>query len=419
MSTETVKIQRFGQHGDGIAVQDNGPVYIPFALPGEEVAIARVGNQGTLMSIAHASPDRREPACRHFGPDGEGGACGGCSLQHLKDAPYHAFKRQLVIDALKSKGITTDVSEIVIARPGERRRLVMAARKTEKGILLGFNQAQSHHIVSIVECPIAVPGIVAQLPAIRAIAAALAVNAEPFKIAVLETQSGLDLSVDGIAKLTDAQRRKAVETVLALRGIARLSLGTEILVEPVKPQVDFGGVTVAPMAGGFVQATKPAEDAMADLVMAHGGKSKKVADLFSGAGTFALRLAKRAMVHAVESEAGALAALDFAARNTQGLKPVKAERRDLFRRPITASELKIFDAVVFDPPRAGAEAQCRELARSKVKTVAAVSCNPLTLARDLSILIEGGYRIKSVTPIDQFLWSPHVEVVALLEKNAS
>ncbi|TCA66870.1 class I SAM-dependent RNA methyltransferase [Rhizobium leguminosarum bv. viciae] len=416
MSTETVTIEKLGAQGDGIASSAGGPVYVPFSLPGETVAIARVKSQGTIMSITTPSPDRQEPPCRHFGPDGVNGTCGGCTLQHMADAPYGAFKRQLVIDALKSKGLTPEVGEIVPARPGERRRVVFAARKTEKDMLVGFNQAESHHIVAIEECPISSAGIIARLPAIRAIAASLATSAEPFRVAVLETLSGLDISVDEGKKLSDPQRRKAIETALSLRGIARVSLNGEILVEPSKPMVEFGGVQVSPPPGGFTQATKPAEEAMAELVTAHAGKAKRIADLFAGAGTFSLRLARIGRVHAVEAEAKALAALDHAARNTQGLKPVTVEKRDLFRRPLMTQEFKPYDVVVFDPPRAGAEFQCQELARSGVKKIVAVSCNPLTLARDLAILVEGGYRITGVTPIDQFLWTSHVEVVATLEK---
>ncbi|MBB4438666.1 MULTISPECIES: class I SAM-dependent RNA methyltransferase [Rhizobium] len=416
MSTETVTIEKLGAQGDGIASSAGGPVYVPFSLPGEKVAIARVKSQGTIMSITTPSPDRQEPPCRHFGPDGVNGTCGGCTLQHMADAPYRAFKRQLVIDALRSKGLTPEVGEIVPARPGERRRVVFAARKTEKDMLVGFNQAESHHIVAIEECPISSAGIIARLPAIRAIAASLATSAEPFRVAVLETLSGLDISVDDVKKLSDPQRRKAIETALGLRGIARVSLNGEILVEPSKPMVEFGGVQVSPPPGGFTQATKPAEEAMAELVIAHAGKAKRIADLFAGSGTFSLRLARIGRVHAVEAEAKALAALDHAARNTQGLKPVSVEKRDLFRRPLMTQEFKPYDAVVFDPPRAGAEFQCQELARSAVKKIVAVSCNPLTLARDLAILVEGGYRITGVTPIDQFLWTSHVEVVATLEK---
>lgn len=416
MSTQTVKIQSLGAQGDGIAHCPEGTVYVPFTLPGETVAIARVKDQGTIMSITEASPDRREPACRHFGPDGKNGTCGGCSLQHVQDEPYHDFKRNLVVAALRSKGLDVEVDPLVICRPGERRRVVFTARKTEKGLLLGFSQANSHHIVAIEECPIAAPAIVSRLDAIRAIGLPLASKAEPFRITVMETLSGLDIAVDGIKSVNDKQRRALTETVLSMRGIARVSLSGEILIEPQKPVIEFGNVKVAPPAGSFVQATKVAEEAMAERVVAHVGKSKRIADLFCGTGTFTLRLARVGKVHGVEAEDKPLKSLDFAARNTPGLKPVTIERRDLFRHPLIAKELKLYDAVVFDPPRAGAEAQCKELARSTVKKIVAVSCNPLSFARDLSILVEGGYRITSVTPIDQFLWSPHVEAVATLEK---
>ena len=414
MSTETVTITRLGAQGHGIAESEKGPIYVPYALPGETVAIARNGNHGAVMSTSIASPNRIEPLCRHFSPDRD--ACGGCSLQHLADAPYRAFKRALVIDALKSKGLAPEVRELVVANPGERRRAVFSARRTEKDFLLGFNRAETNHIVSIEECPIASPGIVARLDAIRAIGQSLATGSETFRITVLETLSGLDIAAEGLKPLSDKQRRATTETVLGLKGIARASVNGEILIEPQKPLIDFGGVKVSPPAGAFTQATKQAEEAMAELVLSHIGKAKRVLDLFAGSGTFALRLARTAKVHAVEGEEKPLKALDHAARNTQGLKPVSVEKRDLYRRPMIPLELKNYDAVVFDPPRAGAEAQVKELARSGIKTIAAVSCNPITLARDLKILVDAGYKILSVTPIDQFLWSPHVEAVALLEK---
>lgn len=416
MTTETLTIARLGSGGDGIADTSAGPVYVPFTLPGEVVAVARVKNHATVMSMSVASPERVTPPCVHFGPDGRNGTCGGCTLQHAGDALYHAFKRNLVVAALKSKGLTPEVAPLVIARPGERRRVVFTARRTEKGMLLGFNQAGSHHIVSIDHCPIASDGIVLRLEDIRRVAGAIATSSEPFRLTVLETLSGLDLAFEGVKTVGDRERRAVTQCVLSLRGIARVSNDGEILIEPQKPEIDFGGVRVSPPAGGFTQATKEAEEAMAGLVLAALGKAKRVADLFAGSGTFALRIARKAKVHAVEGEEKAVKALDHAARNTQGLKPVTVERRDLFRRPLMASELKAYDAVVFDPPRAGAEDQCKELARSGVKTIVAVSCNPVSLARDLAILTAAGYRIRLVTPIDQFLWSAHVEAVAVLEK---
>ncbi|MDX3972782.1 class I SAM-dependent RNA methyltransferase [Shinella sp.] len=416
MTTETLTIARLGSGGDGIAEAPGGPVYVPFTLPGETVAVARVKNIGTVMSMSVASPERVAPPCMHFGPDGKNGTCGGCTLQHAGDALYHEFKRELVVNALKSKGLTPEVAPLVIARPGERRRVVFTARKTEKAVLLGFNQAGSHHIVSIDHCPISSDGIISRLDAIRRVAGAIATSSEPFRVTVLETLVGLDLAFEGIKKVGDKERRAVTACVLALPGIARVSTDGEILIEPRRPVIDFSGVRISPPAGGFTQATKPAEDAMAELVLAALGKAKRVADLFAGSGTFALRIARQAKVHAVEGDEKAVKALDQAARNTQGLKPVTVEKRDLFRRPLMASELKVYDAVVFDPPRAGAEDQCKELARSGVKTIVAVSCNPVSLARDLAILTAAGYRIRLVTPIDQFLWSAHVEAVAVLDR---
>jgi 23S rRNA (uracil1939-C5)-methyltransferase len=414
MSTETVTISRLGAQGDGIAHTAEGPVYVPFALPGETVAIARVKTQGTVMSLEAPSPDRIAPACRHFGPEGENGTCGGCTLQHYADAPYRAFKRQLVVDALKSKGLTPTVNDLVPAHAGERRRMVMTARGTEKGLLLGFNQAGSHHIVAIAECPVASAGITAHLGDIRKIAAAVAQGANPFRVTVLETLTGLDIAFDELKSLPEATRARTVEVALACKPVARVSVNGEILIEMRKPLLDFAGAGVSPNPGGFTQATRAAEEAMARLVTDNLGKAKQVADLFAGAGTFTFRLAKKAKVHAVESDEKALKALDQAVRNTQGLKPITTERRDLFRRPLLTKDLSRYDAIVFDPPRAGAEAQCRELARAKTPKVIAVSCNPITLARDLALLVDGGYKIESVTPIDQFLWSGHVEAVAVL-----
>lgn len=416
MSADSVTIASLGAKGDGVAHGSDGPVFVPFALPGETVAIARVKNEGTIMSFASTSPDRVAPPCKHFGPDGVGGVCGGCSLQHLAKPAYNAFKRQVLIDALKSKGIEAPVGEIFEAHPHQRRRLVFTARRREHGLVMGFMQAETHHVVPVEECPIASDGLISRLDAIKIIANAC--GAEHFRITVTETLTGLDISLDGLrGGLGDQARRAVTNAVIKLKSIARVSANGEIVIEPHKPLLDFDGARVVLPPGGFTQATLEAEAHMAELAIAHIGKAKKVVDLFSGVGTFALRIARKASVFAVESDEKAIKALDQGARMTQGLKPVSIERRDLFRRPLMTSEFKSFDAVVFDPPRAGAEAQCLELAKSQVKKIVAISCNPLTLARDLAILTAGGYRIDTVTPIDQFLWSPHVEAVATLTQG--
>ncbi|BCH34150.1 RNA methyltransferase [Mesorhizobium sp. L-8-10] len=402
-------IDRLGAKGDGIAETGTGQVFIPFTLPGETVTAAREKDRATLMAVLEASPLRAEPVCSHFTE------CGGCDLQHFEGESYRAWKREKVVHALKGKGIDVPVAATVACAPASRRRVVFSARRTEAGMILGYNRALSHTIIDITECPIAAPEIVAALPRLRSLASLICMTPQPFHLAVTLTASGLDVAADGSGKLSETARRKASDFVIR-EGIARLSVDGEIVVEPRKPVVMFGDAAVTPPPGGFLQAVASAEEAMAGLVAAHLGKAKRIADLFAGAGAFALRLATKAEIHAVEADAAPLAALDRGFRFARGLKRITAERRDLYRRPMTFKELNAFDAVVFDPPRAGAEDQSKQIARSDVPLVAAVSCNPVTLARDLRILIDGGYSLKCVTPIDQFLWSAHVEAVALLEK---
>ncbi len=408
--TTQVTIRAMGAGGDGVANLPDGQVFVPFTLPGEVANVARDKNRATLIALLEASPERQDPACEHFED------CGGCALQHWQDEPYRLWKRELAAAALKGRGIDIELDPLVACAPRTRRRAVFAARKTEKGVLLGFNRHQSHEIIDIVECPVTVPEIIARLDDLRAVAGLLAPGSKPFKLAATLTESGLDLAASGCGKLDDAQRR-ALTAMVMEKGFARLSHEGEIIVEPKKPVIHFGKVPVPVPPGCFLQATAEAENAMAALVLNHVGKAKRVADLFCGVGTFALRIAEKCAVHAVENDAAALAALDRGVRHVQGLKPVTVERRDLFRRPLMPKELLPFNAVVFDPPRAGAEEQAMELAKSKVEKVVAVSCNPVTLARDLAILIKGGYRLDRVTPIDQFLWSPHVEAVAVLTRR--
>ncbi|RWL90155.1 MAG: class I SAM-dependent RNA methyltransferase [Mesorhizobium sp.] len=402
-------IARLGSQGDGIANAEGGEVFVPFTLPGETVTAARQKDRATLMSVLEASPLRIDPACRHFTE------CGGCALQHYEAEAYQQWKREKVVQALKAKGIACEVDALVPCAPRSRRRVTFSARRTEAGMLLGFVRALSSEIIPIEECPISLPAIVAALDKLRALAALVCSTPKAFHMTVTVTASGLDIAVHDAGKLGDHQRRIASNFVMAA-GLARLSVDGEIVVEPKKPVVQFGPVAVAVPPGAFLQSTETAEQAMAGLVGQHLSRARKVADLFAGCGSFALRLAAKSEVHAVEGEAAALVALDRAYRFATGLRRVTSERRDLFRRPLTFKELNAFDGLVFDPPRAGAEDQSKQIARSDVPLVAAVSCNPVTLARDLRILLDGGYTLKRVTPIDQFLWSPHVEAVALLEK---
>lgn len=406
---KTLEIEHVGAQGDGVALVEKALVFVPFTLPGERVNCAVKDGEGTAMAVLQPSPERIEPVCRHFE------TCGGCTSQHWAPAPYLEWKRQLVRDALASKGIVAELPPMIVCRVKERRRVTFTARKLHDKIMIGFNAARSHDIVEIEECPVSMPSLIAALPALKRLAAILVTKSDPARVSVTQTDSGLDISVDGVpAPMGEARKRASEYTIL--NKWARLSVAGEIIVEPRKPLLSFGIVPVFLAPGGFLQAVHHVEEAMAALVCGHLAKSKKVADLFAGAGSFTFRLAEKSAVHAIESDAGSVAALDHAWKNVQGLKPISTEKRDLFRRPLLPLDLKAYDGVVFDPPRAGAEAQCAALAKSAVRRIAAVSCNPVTLARDLRILLDGGYKLLSVTPFDQFLWSPHVEAVALLER---
>lgn len=391
-----VTVTALGQRGEGIAEVGGQRVYVPFTLPGEEVEIAVAGDRGTLLSVLAPSLDRVGPICEYFG------SCGGCALQHLAPNPYAAFKRGLVATALSHAGIDAPVGELIDARGIGRRRATLHTR----GMSAGYMRARSHDLLDIAVCPILVPALQRRAPQIaRALHAAVGDS----DIGFTATETGLDVGVS-------SRKRIRTERLLPLAqrlGLARLSVNDELVLQAQAPSVRMGKALVELPIGSFLQATQAAEEALAKLVSAGVRGAGNVADLFCGVGPFALRIAEQARVHAADSDKPAIAALHKAVKHSQGLRPVTALSRDLFRDPMAPAELVPFDAVVFDPPRAGAQAQALELARSKVRTIVAVSCEPKSFARDAAILLAGGYRLQSVTPVDQFAHSTHVEVVGV------
>ncbi len=406
--TETVTIAELGHAGDGIAEMDGSRVFVPFTLPGETVAIECQGARAHLIDVVAASADRVQPVCRHFG------SCGGCALQHMETAAYRAWKREIVRRSLALHHIDTEVAPVATTPPGTRRRAILSAVHTRDRLILGFHRRSSHEIVPIDECPVLSGDIVTALPLIRQIAARAVRKRRQARVTVI-AGNGLDIAIDGGGKL-DRGAEEALGRFAREQAIARLTVdGIEIFMNR-RPEIAAGGAALLPPPGGFVQASAAAEQALAEAVIAHVGDAAPVADLFSGLGTFALRLARHAPVTAVEGDAALLEALSQAVRHAGGLKPVTTLRRDLFANPLAAGELDTFGAVVFDPPAAGARAQAQAIAQSRVAKVAAVSCNPATLARDARLLIDGGYRLTRVLPVDQFLWSAEIEVVATFEK---
>ena len=411
---ERLTITRLGRRGDGIADAPDGPVYVPFTLPGETVeAGAWPGHPDRRLpiKIEHASPERITPVCPHFG------TCGGCALQHWTAARYRDWKRGLVLEALSQAGLDAPVDDLIDAHGEGRRRMVLHARRGQRDVLtVGFAAPRAHWIVAIDRCPILVPALDGAIAAAWAIAETVETMGKPLDIQATATDSGLDVDLRGSGPLTPAATT-ALARVAEQHRLARLTRHGEIVALRTPPVVTMGRARVALPPGAFLQATVAGEAALASLVLEHCGKADRIADLFAGVGPFALRLAERARVTAADSDKEAIAALKRAAEMTQGLKPIAAETRDLFRRPMAAAEFKNVACVVFDPPRQGAEAQARALAASAVPIVVAVSCNPATFARDARILADGGYRLTRVTPIDQFLYSQHVEIVANLVRT--
>ncbi len=340
-------------------------------------------------------------ACRHFG------SCGGCTHQDGSD--YHALKRATVMAALARAGVEAQVEETRAVGEGSRRRAAFKLARTNAGLEIGFHAARSHQIVDMGECLVLTPPLFALVEKLRATLTGVMKEGEKAELHALESETGFDLSIRMERKLTPALTAAIAAVKLPA---ARILFNGEILLENASPRVSFDGIAVLPPPMAFLQATAEGEGVLREKVLAITGGAKKVSDLFSGLGTVSLPLARRAKVHAVEQDKDALAALAAAARVATGLKPVTTEKRDLFKLPLDALELNAYDAVVMDPPRAGAEAQARMLAASKVKRVAYVSCDAATFARDARILIDGGYRIGVVTPVDQFLYSNHIEMVA-------
>ena len=405
MSETALTIEGMGRRGEGVAHRDDRTVFVPGTLPDERVVAAGDGDRLALIAIERASPDRIEPFCGSYG------RCGGCQLQHWRAEPYRVWKASLISEQLKARGLPHEVSGLLDAHGAGRRRVSLHVRKRDGLVTAGFMEARTHTLLDIARCPILEPDMARAFDIGRAIGARLS----DCDVAITSTQTGLDVSVRAERKFAQAEHAKLAAFVTDLR-LARLSVNGEVIATAVPPRLEIGKASVALPPGGFLQATVAGEAILAKLVTENCGPAKRIADLFCGVGPFALRLAERASIMALDNDKEAIDALLRAATTTTGLKPIAAEARDLFRRPLMPDELKPFDGVVFDPSRQGAEAQARELAASKVPMIVGVSCNPVTFARDARILVDGGYRLTRVTPVDQFHYSMHVELVARFER---
>jgi 23S rRNA (uracil1939-C5)-methyltransferase len=407
---ERLVIDHVGHLGDGVGFADGQAIYVPYTLGGETVEVAPVPghhpDRRRLLQVERPSPERIAPFCPHFG------VCGGCAIQHWADEPYRVWKRNIVVETLAQAKLDCAVAPLIDAHGLGRRRLTLHGRiGSHDALKVGFAAGHSHDIIPIDRCPILDPQLGGAIEAGWAIAEPLISIGKPLDIQITATDNGLDVDVRGSGPLPAAMIAKLSGIAEAHR-LARLTRHGELVLLRKPPAIRIGTAQVTLPPGSFLQATVAGEETLAALVTGHAGRAKHIADLFCGVGPFALRLAAKARIAAFDNDAGGIGALQKAATATPGLKPLKAEVRDLFRRPLIREELRDYDAVVFDPPRQGAQAQSLQLAAGKVPVVIAVSCNPATFARDARILVDGGYRLEGVTPVDQFRHTPHVELVA-------
>lgn len=417
-----LRIGALGSQGDGIGELDGRPVYVPLAVPGDRVEVVVEGPKGEglaarIVRLEESGPDRVPPTCGHFGD------CGGCGLQQLGAAAYSAWKSGLLPAALARRGLADPlIRSTIFVTPGTRRRAALSAINRDGRILLGFHARARHRVVDLVQCEILVPELMRLLPALRAAMARVLKGTRSADLLLTWTDSGADLLVTSAVDPDLAGREALIELAHAA-DVARIAWSRPTgIPDPIivrrPPAVTFGGISVRLPPGPFLQPSAAGEAALVAAVTEAARGAKVVADLFAGCGTFTFPLAATgAHVHAVEAALPAIEALSAAARGSGLGATVTTERRDLERRPLALDELAGFDAVVFNPPRAGAHAQARMLAGSKVPRVVAVSCNPATFARDARILVDGGYGIDWLQPIDQFPWTAHLEVVASFSRE--
>ena len=400
---EQAEIETLGSQGDGVTADG---IFVPRSLPGETVKIVANGHRATLSEIIRAAPDRVEPACKHFGN------CGGCAVQHASDGLVAGWKQAQVHKALAARGIAgVEIRPVITSPPRSRRRATFTARRTKKGSLSGFHASASDQIVQVDECQVVEPEILALKAGLHDLVVAGASRKGELRITITTSEGGLDVSVTGGKPVEGALYGNLV-AIAATSDLARLSWDGEAVVIRRPPVQRMGRARVVPPPGGFLQATAHGEATLVEAVRNAIGDARMIADLFCGSGTFALVLAETAEVLAIETEAEALKALDAGWRQAEGLKRIETETRDLFHRPLLDRQLDGIEAVVLDPPRQGARSQAEQLARSTVQRIAAVSCNPATFARDARTLIDGGFSLDWVQPVDQFRWSPHIELAA-------
>lgn len=406
--------------GARATTQDGARIaHVPCTVPGDTGIFDVSGDRGQLVSLSSPGPDRRPAPCPHFG------SCGGCALQHLQESAYRDFKVARIRRALSHHGFMEAPIEPMRMIPERTRRRAVFALTPDGA---GFNKRASHAVVTLSDCLIVHPDLEKRLGAFRALAALLRIRNANLAVTLCDNGLDIDLRLGRHAEPSLDQTARLGEWMRAA-GCVRFAMNGAPVLQLEDPVITADGLAIVPPVGGFLQASAAGEAALLALVKAAladfsppGARaSLAIADLFCGSGTFALPLAKAHRVTAIDSDGAACRALKDAAGRHQHAgalhAPVTVVVRNLFERPLMRDDLKPFDAVVFDPPRAGAQAQSAALAQASVPLIIAVSCNPETFARDAATLAQGGYTLARVTPVDQFVYAAHVELVSVFTRN--
>lgn len=415
-STATLTISHIGHQGDGLATTDQGAVSVPFTLAGEEIRAEITSTkdflQGRLVEVLKPSPARTTPPCPAFG------TCGGCRMQHMNDDTYRDWKRDVVNHLLEKNGFAARVESVFITPPASRRRVTFAVKKEANGTQIGFHMRESHTLVDIRACPVLKPQLAALIEPLRTILNTVLETGQQLAVHATLLNGAIEIVLSGIS-FNPAHIQQLISWGAA-HGLARLYARSDenaecsVLLEQTALRGHYGGHDVTLPPNAFMQASDEAEAAMLSCIKPHFEKSKSIVDLFCGTGLFALNLySKTKTMQAVDVDGAAINALQSTAQTLRGFT---TQRRNLFREPLKAIELKNADAVCLDPPRAGAKEQAAELARSKVQSIAYVSCNPTTFMRDARMLTQGGYTLTNIHVFDQFLWSHHIELIALFSR---
>ena len=405
-----VTITDLGHRGDGIGYLDGDPVYIPYTLPGDRVRSRIRNGRGEVVDLLERSEQRVEPSCSYFEK------CGGCSMQHMRSMDYLNWKRSLVESALRHRNVRDVMVEPALSvPPGTRRRMTFTAERRGKAFVFGFHKRARHDLLEIEDCPLLDESIRSAIASLRSLAQTLLPVDGRLSLLVTKIRSGFDIWAnheDARSFSFDYEQQEQIAAEARKSGCARLTVNDDVSLRFEETTLSMAGIDAELPPGGFLQATEYSESRLQDLVVRAVGDADRIVDLFCGLGTFSFRLAKSARVTAIDSSEASVQALGQTSRRQSNLQDVSAMCRDLIEEPVLAKELNGFDAVVFDPPRKGALAQAREIAKSDIPQVASVSCDPGTFSRDAQILIDGGYRLDWVVPVDQFLWSHHIEMVA-------